>query len=140
MSSESASSKRFAHGGGCLCGGVRYAVTGELRDVVVCHCSRCRRSHGHVGAYTACAASDLVLLSASTLRWYEDGGRARGFCSACGSSLFWRADGRDTVSLTAGTLDPPTGLRTIAQIFTSDAGDYYELPAEGQHFPGPLPD
>ena len=54
------------------CGGARdrrvpvrrrcgYAVHGPLRDVVVCHCSRCRRTHGHVAAYAACARADLEL-------------------------------------------------------------------------------
>ena len=37
--------------GGCLCGAVRYEITGTLRDVVNCHCSKCRRFHGHFGAY-----------------------------------------------------------------------------------------
>jgi hypothetical protein len=113
-------------------------VTGELRDVEVCHCSRCRRTHGHVGAYTACAASDLALVSEETLRWYESDGRARGFCSRCGASVFWRADGRDTVSITAGTLDEPTGLRTIAQIYTDSRGDYYSELGEGEVFSGGL--
>ena len=43
--------------GGCLCGGVRYKVARPLRDVVLCHCSMCRRTHGHVGAYTAAPKS-----------------------------------------------------------------------------------
>ena len=113
--------------GGCLCGAVRYEVRGPLRDVVVCHCSRCRRTHGHVAAYAACARSDLVLLDAATLRWYEADERGRGFCSCCGASLFWRADGRESVSIAAGTLDPPTGLKTVRHIHTEDASDYYPL-------------
>jgi hypothetical protein len=39
----------------------------------------------------------------------------------------------------AGTLDPPTGLRTVAQIFVADRGDYYELPSDGERHPGALP-
>jgi hypothetical protein len=128
-----------AHRGGCLCGGVRYEVSDALRDVVVCHCSRCRRTHGHVGAYAACAASELVLLDARTLRWYVQGQRERGFCGACGASIFWRRAGGETISIAAGTLDQPTGLKTIGQIYTEDRGDYYELSAEGEHFPGALP-
>ena len=92
-----------------------------------------------MGAYAACAAPDLVLLENRTLRWYEADERARGFCGECGASLFWRAAGRETVSIAAGTLDPPTGLSAIAQIYTSTRGDYYELSGEGTHFPGPLP-
>ena len=35
-----------------MCGAVRYELQGALRDVVVCHCVECRRSHGTSGAYT----------------------------------------------------------------------------------------
>jgi len=127
------------HRGGCECGGVRYQVTGPLRDVVVCHCSRCRRTHGHAAAYAACAATDLSLLADETLRWYEADERTRGFCSRCGASVLWRAAERETISIAAGTLDEPTGLRTIAQIFTADRGDYYQLLGEGAQHPGALP-
>jgi hypothetical protein len=126
--------------GGCLCGGVRYEVRGPLRDVVLCHCRRCRRTHGHVAAYAACRATDLVLVADDELRWYEDeGGRARGFCVRCGASLLWRAPERDTISVAAGTLDEPTGLRTVAQIFTRDRGDYYVLADDVEQHLGPLP-
>jgi hypothetical protein len=115
---------------------VRYRVDGPLRGVVLCHCSRCRRTHGHIAAYAACAASELVLLDRETLRWFDQDGRSRGFCAACGASLFWREDGGATVSVSAGTLDPPTGLRTIAQIYTDSRGDYYELQDLGRRFGG----
>jgi hypothetical protein len=125
--------------GGCLCGAIRYEVRGPLRDVVICHCSRCRRTHGHIAAYAACQASHLVLTEASALRWYEQDERARGFCGECGASLFWRAADRDTVSIAAGTIDQPTGLTTVGQIFTQDRGDYYVITGEGEQFAGPLP-
>jgi hypothetical protein len=125
--------------GGCLCGGVRYEVRGPMRDVVVCHCSRCRRAHGHVAAYAACRTADLHLVEAGALRWYDDGDRRRGFCAGCGASLFWRASGRDTTSIAAGTIAPPTGLRTMAQIFVADAGDYYEPCGPGERHDAALP-
>ena len=113
--------------GGCLCGAISYRVEGPLRDVVFCHCTRCRRTHGHVAAYTACALEDLELVEARGLRWYESDGRRRGFCAECGASVFWERDGGSTVSISAGTLEKPTGLRPSHHIFTADAGDYYEL-------------
>jgi len=125
--------------GGCLCGAVRYEVLGPLRDVVLCHCSHCRRTHGHVAAYAACARSDLVVTDGGGLRWYADGDRERGFCGGCGASLFWRAAGRDTVSVAAGTIDPPTRLRTVGQIFVASAGDYYAAGGEGERFAHALP-
>jgi hypothetical protein len=125
--------------GGCLCGAVRYELTGPLRDVVVCHCSRCLRTHGHAAAYSACARSQLVLVRDDGLRWYEAGGRSRGFCGECGASLFWSAEGRDTISIAAGTLDQPTGLKTVAHIYTRDHADYYEIEGAAERFPGALP-
>ena len=126
--------------GGCLCGAVRYEVTGPLRDVVVCHCSRCLRTHGHAAAYTACARGDLVLERSDALRWYEFDDRSRGFCGECGASLFWSAAGRDTISIAAGTLDRPTGLKTVAHIYTRGHADYYEIAGPGERHPGELPE
>ncbi len=130
-----------AHEGGCLCGAVRYRIDGPMRDVVVCHCSRCRRAHGHVAAYADCATADLTLASdASTLRWYVADERRRGFCAQCGASLFWRReDEPETTAVAAGTLDPPTGLRTVAHIFTATPGDYYASAGEGERFAHGLP-
>jgi hypothetical protein len=124
--------------GGCLCGAVRYRVRGPLRGVVNCHCCRCRRTHGHVGAYTEAATERVTLLVARGLHWYVTDGRARGFCRECGASLFWRRDAAVT-SIAAGTVDPPTGLRTVAHIFVDSKGDYYdiedELPQHGASAP-----
>ncbi len=113
--------------GACLCGAVRYRVVGRLRDVQNCHCSRCRRTHGHFGAYTAAGAAALTLTESRGLRWYVADGRERGFCSECGASIFWRRSGSDEISIAAGTLDPPTGLHTSMHIFTASRGDYYEI-------------
>ena len=117
--------------GRCLCGAGRYEVDGPLRDVELCHCRACRRWHGHVCAMTAAPAEGLRFVSDAGLRWIDSPESAaharRGFCGECGSSLFWDAPDRDTISIAAGTLDEPTGLRTTFQIYTAYAGDYYEL-------------
>lgn len=116
--------------GGCLCGAVRYEAIGALRDVVVCHCRMCRKAHGHIGAYTASARDALRLVEARGLKWYRSSAQARrGFCSECGATLFWDGDGRDTMSIAAGTLDEPTGLATALQIHVASAGDYYAVDA-----------
>jgi len=116
--------------GGCLCGAVRYEAIGALREVVVCHCRMCRKAHGHIGAYTASARDALRLVEARGLKWYRSSAQARrGFCSECGATLFWDGDGRDTMSIAAGTLDEPTGLATALQIHVASAGDYYAVDA-----------
>lgn len=114
--------------GGCLCGAVRYEVARPLRDVVLCHCAMCRKTHGHVGAYTAAPKAALTLTAARGLKWYRSSDLARrGFCTECGASLFWERFVGDFVSIAAGTLDPPTGLTTTQQIHVAHAGDYYPI-------------
>ena len=114
--------------GHCLCGGVRFEVHGPLRPIVYCHCTMCRRSGGHFDAATACEPGHLKLLSAESLRWYQSSATARrGFCCTCGTQLFWEPTGGDHMSIWAGTLDGPTGLKPSMHIFVAEKGDYYEI-------------
>jgi hypothetical protein len=116
--------------GGCLCGGIRYQLNGNCRDIINCHCENCRRTHGHIAAYTSVNLSDLIFTSQRTLQWYHDESpdTYRGFCNHCGASLFWDArDGRRRISVAAGSLDDSRGLKTIGHIYLSEAGTYYEI-------------
>lgn len=116
--------------GGCLCGGVRYRISGPRRDVINCHCENCRRTHGHIAAYTSVDQADLQLLEMQTLQWYHDASPDcyRGFCHRCGASLFWDArDGRNRMAVAAGTLDDSHELKTIGHVFVAEAGHYYEF-------------
>ena len=102
-----------------------------MRDIVLCHCEECRRANGYVGAYTSTLAGDLVILAGDSLRWIDspqsDRSARRGFCVACGSSLFWQPAGGERIHVAAGTLDRPTGLRIAGHWYTHHAGDYDEL-------------
>ena len=114
--------------GRCLCGAVSFAVRGPLRDVLNCHCHRCRRFTGHHMAATSGRVDDVEIADPEALlRWYEVSEAAYGFCGRCGSSLFWRgAATPDRLSICAGTLDPPTGLQTVEAWWTSEASDYHD--------------
>jgi len=114
--------------GGCACGGVRYEVRGPLRDIIACHCEQCRRTSGHFVAATACRRGVFSLPKSTTLKWFiAVPGYRRGFCSECGSSLFYEEIGGERVSIAAGTLDEPQGLKIAAHIFVAEAGDYYSI-------------
>ena len=114
--------------GGCLCGDVRYRVTGRLRPVIYCHCSQCRRTSGHFVAATAVPKNALVIMADESLEWFASSQSAsRGFCRRCGSSLFWHPRDRDYVAVMAGTLDEAPGLTAVEHIHVGGKGDYYEL-------------
>jgi len=79
-------------------------------------------------AATACRRPAFTLVTAQTLKWYVAvPGFHRGFCGECGSSLFFEEEGGERVSIAAGSLDEPQGLKIAAHIFASEAGDYYEI-------------
>ena len=124
--------------GGCACGGVRYRIDAQPRSVANCHCEPCRRITGHFMAATAANVGDVVFESSETLRWYDSTPTVQyGFCGTCGSTLFWRAsDKADHLSMTAGTLDPPTGLTTTVALFGDSASDYHRLDEMVETFPG----
>ncbi|MCY3675111.1 MAG: GFA family protein [Paracoccaceae bacterium] len=114
--------------GGCLCGGVRYRITGPSRPIIYCHCSQCRRTSGHFVAATAVKTEELIFETNEGLAWFDSSEFAsRGFCTRCGSSLFWKSKNRETISIMAGTLDQSYGLKAADHIYVSDKADYYEL-------------
>lgn len=114
--------------GRCLCGAVRYQVSGALRGVIGCHCNQCQRWSGHFVAATAVDRDRLEITDTDALQWYESSpGIRRGFCGRCGSSLFWDDAGASSVSIMAGTLDPPSGLSTLRHIYVADKGDYHRI-------------
>ncbi len=113
--------------GGCYCGAVRYEVRGPMKDVTYCHCSKCRKWHGHFGAYTATAREDFSLTKSDGLKWHMVSPTVkRGFCQDCGSSLFFDETGK-LMSICVGSLDDPTGLKSKAHIYVASKGDYYAI-------------
>ncbi len=118
--------------GGCLCGEVQYEIHGELRDIVNCHCSKCRKFHGNFGAYTSIQVENLKITKQKSLRWYksptdETPNVHRGFCSVCGSSLFWHPKDQPSIAIAAGSLNSPTHLKTMGHVWCSQIADYYKI-------------
>jgi hypothetical protein len=109
-----------------MCGGVRFR-TGQLRDVWNCHCVRCRRWTGHHMAATGAPATAVRFDADSTLRWHSPAPTVEyGFCAECGSSLFWRTSSEPGwLSISAGAIDQPTGLRTTKSWWTAEHADYH---------------
>ena len=127
MTEESGATAR----GHCHCGRVSYGIDGPMRQVVECHCESCRRLTGSVGHATGARRADVTIRDeAGALSWYRSSELVeRGFCGHCGSTLFFRRDNADTITITAGSLDQPTGLEMMMRIFTDQRADYAPAPA-----------
>ncbi|MEM1047274.1 MAG: GFA family protein [Pseudomonadota bacterium] len=132
--------------GGCLCGAVRYAIDGPVKQVVACHCSMCRRQTGHILATIDAWHAHFRLIEDSGLHWFQSSRESRrGFCKTCGSVLFFETLGSGKISITAGTLDEDADLSLVAHIFVGDKADYYAIDDDvPQHVAGddgiPMPE
>ena len=112
----------------CACGAVKAKVSGPFRDAVACHCESCRRQSGHYIAATRITKASLTFEADSCLKWWHATNSAkRGFCSECGSLMFWQAEGSDQISIFMGCLDTPTGIQLTEHIYLEEKGDYYEV-------------
>ena len=115
--------------GGCLCGKVRYQISGELVDADHCHCSMCRRQHGAAFAtYAGFSPGDFEWTSGEGLvKLYEvPSGGGWCFCSECGSTLAGSAKGK-IITITLGSVEGDPGIKPESHIFVGSKAPWYEV-------------
>jgi hypothetical protein len=116
------------HKGSCLCGAVTFQVEGDLPPPDACHCSQCRKHSGHYFASTDVPRSALTISGEDKVGWFQSSEKVRrGFCSVCGSSLFWDPVFRDWIAIAMGAFEAPTATQLKMHIFTAEKGDYYDI-------------
>ena len=88
----------------------------------------CQRLHGNYGPHSKALKADIELTESDGLEWFSSSTIARrGFCRICGSQLFWEPLEWDGTGIVAGTLDQPTGLKTLGHIFVGEKPDFYTI-------------
>ncbi len=95
--------------GGCLCGGLRYAIDGRPNRVVHCHCTMCRRASGGTVVTWAIVPAERFRFTAGTPATYRSSPRAtRRFCPTCGAQIIFAEEARAReIDITVATLDDP---------------------------------
>ncbi len=115
----------------CLCQGIALEIRGEIRDLLYCHCSMCRKSHGSAfRARGRVRTADLHWVRGEAqVRYYESSpGEHRGFCSVCGSNILTRFDARPKeVGLALGILDDDPGARPMCHVFVGSKAPWHEI-------------
>lgn len=114
--------------GKCLCGAVRYTAELSASELAACHCGMCRRWTG--GPFLSVGSSDVRWEGEDYITTYRSSSWAeRGFCSVCGSTLFYRVtaagshQGREHVAF--GTLDDQLGFDMILEFFIDQKPEGY---------------
>ena len=130
--------------GSCLCGAVKYEVTGEAKRFYHCHCSRCRKATG-----TGHATN--LFLQPGMLEWLSGEEQIRAFkppeakrftnsfCVTCGSRLPRQIKDSDVVIIPSGSLDDDAPIKPQARIFSGSRASWScggdELPVYPEYAP-----
>ena len=113
--------------GQCLCGAVRFSATVTAPDIQACHCVQCQRWTGG-GPFLSVRTAGLEMSGEERIATYHASQWGeRGYCGTCGSTLFWRMQGRPARSIAVGALDDQSGLTVTEEIFIDYRPDW--LPA-----------
>ncbi len=127
--------------GKCQCGAAAYEVTGEPLATYVCHCRECRKQSASAFGISVVVPAGALRVSAGHLKTWSrraDSGRRLDctFCAECGSRLWHRTRGTDTVSVKGGSLDVPVDLSSAIHIWTVRKLPGVVIPEGAAQFPG----
>ncbi len=127
--------------GSCLCGEVRFEVSGPFPKLYQCHCSLCRKQGGSVSNTGLIAAADKfrwISGEEGIGKWQRSTGFRSHFCRHCGSTVpnplrdtgyFW---------VPAGALDDEGSFEIAAQLFLGSKFSWDNPPGAGlQHEEAP---
>lgn len=129
------------HAGGCLCGAVRYKVSGTPLRTHVCHCTFCQRrtgsSNGLVAVFDAKNVETTGVLATYEHRSDESGRWLRlDFCPRCGTNVGFDFERVPTArAISVGTFDDPGWIKIDRHIWTRSALPWMPLPDDVEKFP-----
>jgi hypothetical protein len=131
--------------GGCLCGGVRFRITGRLGPAGYCHCKMCQRASGSAFAANAPARTRYfeIRSGADLVSEYESSpGKFRAFCRRCGSPVYSRRDTEPELRrIRLGTLDSDPERRPLGHVWVSSKAPWYTIgDSLPRHAEGLVPD
>ncbi|MEO1243951.1 MAG: GFA family protein [Pseudomonadota bacterium] len=122
--------------GQCLCGAVTFKATPKSGDVGVCHCSMCRKHAAGPFFAIDCGAS-LSFDDETNVGVYGSSDWAeRGFCTKCGSTLFWRLKDKSINIVAVDTFDDPGALKLDHEVFIDEKPGYYSFNEKTQQLTG----
>lgn len=115
--------------GTCLCGAVRFEADDVDPSFHACHCGMCRRWSG--GAPFFGASAGAVRFRGDVGRYPSSEWAERGFCKACGTTLFYFLKPESRYTLSVGTFDDQAAFALGEEIYIDHKPNGYAL--SGDH-------
>lgn len=113
--------------GSCLCGAVKITAKTMGHSIGACHCEMCRKWAGGPWLGVDCG-SDVSFDGAENISVFNSSDWAeRGFCSKCGSNLFYRVKKSNQHFMPVGLFDETGSLTFDRQIFIDKKPSYFDF-------------
>lgn len=115
--------------GGCFCGAVRYATTGDALSLCICHCESCRWAVGApMVPWGTFPTSRFKVTRGAVTEYASSPGVTRGHCADCGTSLTYQHDSRpNEIDVTVASFDEAATLVPTAHIWVQDKLPWVKL-------------
>lgn len=124
-----------SHEGSCLCGHVRFAVTGPSNKVTSCHCRMCQKASGAAFLTLAEFPLDHVTWLAAEPTWRASSDKAeRGFCPKCGGAVSFRFAAGKNIDLAVTMFEQSEAFPPQCDIFTESAQPWTHLDPAIPHY------
>lgn len=121
--------------GHCLCGAVRFEAEDVQSDVHACHCGKCARWGG--GPVLAVNVGKIAFDGESSIaRFQSSDWGERGFCSRCGSHLFFRLREADHYLVAMGAFDEQAPFRLAGEIYVDEKSPAYDFAGDHPRLTG----
>lgn len=134
----------MACSGSCYCGEVKIEITGEIKSIIHCHCSKCRKSSGTAYATNGAVKVDEFKITAGAENIGKFGkieGKYRHFCKLCASPIFSsNTDDPEHIRIRLGVLDGKITERPMAHTFVTSKASWEDLEANLPHYERYEPD
>ncbi|MDR1703403.1 MAG: GFA family protein [Clostridiales bacterium] len=119
--------------GHCVCGAVEILIKEYGNFVYTCHCDNCRRMNAGPVLSVDPGPKENVEFTAGTdkITIYHDEEVERGFCSVCGSTLFWHDPAQNHYCMNAELFDDVIKNAEFGlELFYDMKPDYYTFSGE----------
>ncbi len=111
--------------GACLCGAVTVTADPPAPGFGACHCGMCRKWSGGPLLALPCGPG-VTLTGEDAVTVYDSSPWAeRGFCSRCGTHLFYRVKHNQEYHVPVGLFDDTEGVSFALQVFIDKKPPHY---------------
>ena len=124
--------------GKCLCGTVELEIelANDISEIAACHCSMCRNWLGGPMLAIDSGVLGSIKNESSITRYQSSEWAERGFCSKCGTSLFYYLKPADQYHFPVGLLEDELQFKFSHQIFIDEKPEYYSFSNETENMTG----